>query len=237
MTNPEKAPAAARRWRALPQRGSKAYDLLVASPLILWFSIGSVGCFAYLHDRLGVLLVHPSATVCLQIFAKIAVLLFALLAVGMLFLRRAPKSGAQGLGSRIASLLGTYLSVGIVLLPPAPLPPLLLAVSAILVLAGGAFSCYAILYLGRSFSLMAEARELVTGGPYAFIRHPLYVGEGVSIIGATMQFMSPIAVALLVLQICCQLYRMHCEEAVLTGSFPDYAEYTSRTARVIPGVY
>ena len=84
---------------------------------------------------------------------------------------------------------------------------------------------------------MAEARELVTGGPYARVRHPLYVGEGVAIIGATLQFISPLALALLALQICCQLYRMRCEEAVLEGAFPAYAEYRSRTARLLPGVY
>ena len=100
-----------------------------------------------------------------------------------------------------------------------------------------AFASYAIAFLGRSFSLMPEARELVTGGPYSRLRHPLYVGEELAVIGAAVQFISPLALVLLALQICCQLYRMHCEESVLEKTFPAYGAYRARTARLIPGIY
>jgi protein-S-isoprenylcysteine O-methyltransferase Ste14 len=39
------------------------------------------------------------------------------------------------------------------------------------------FACYTLRTLGRSFSIMPQARTLVRSGPYRLIRHPLYVGE------------------------------------------------------------
>ena len=45
--------------------------------------------------------------------------------------------------------------------------------------------------LGKSFSIMPEARKLVTGGPYACARHPLYTVEIITIIGTALQFHAP----------------------------------------------
>jgi protein-S-isoprenylcysteine O-methyltransferase Ste14 len=137
----------------------------------------------------------------------------------------------------VAALLGTYLGVGIVLLPPRDVAPAWLVVSDLMIVGGMAFASYAIAFLGRSFSLMPEARALVTGGPYSHIRHPLYVGEELAVMGAAIQYISPLALVLLALQICCQLYRMHCEETVLEETFPAYGEYRAVTARLIPGIY
>ena len=92
-------------------------------------------------------------------------------------------------------------------------------------------------YLGRSFSILPEGRELVTGGPYRFIRHPLYLAEAFATIGAMIHFLSPAAVALVAAQFLLQFARMHYEEKVLRETFPDYVKYSRRTARLIPGIY
>jgi protein-S-isoprenylcysteine O-methyltransferase Ste14 len=94
-----------------------------------------------------------------------------------------------------------------------------------------------LLRLGRSFSIMAEARRLVTDGPYAIVRHPLYLAEQIAILGAFIQFASPWAVVIVVVQFGCQVQRMRNEESVLLLSFPDYAAYKERTARLIPGLW
>jgi protein-S-isoprenylcysteine O-methyltransferase Ste14 len=52
-----------------------------------------------------------------------------------------------------------------------------------------------------------------------------------------IQFISPLAILIVAVQIGCQLYRMHCEEKVLADTFPDYQTYKARTARLLPGVY
>jgi protein-S-isoprenylcysteine O-methyltransferase Ste14 len=91
--------------------------------------------------------------------------------------------------------------------------------------------------LGRSFSMMAEARRLVTSGPYRFVRHPLYIAEELAMIGLLIQFFSLSSAFVLAVQIAFQLCRIHNEEAVLAESFPEYAAYQQRTARLLPGIY
>ena len=52
-----------------------------------------------------------------------------------------------------------------------------------------------------------------------------------------MQFFSVSTALVVAVQIVFQLRRMHNEEAVLTESFPEYAAYQKRTARLLPGIY
>ena len=74
-------------------------------------------------------------------------------------------------------------------------------------------------------------------GPYRYIRHPVYLGEAFATIGAMINFLSPVAVALVVTQLLMQLGRIHYEEKVLRETFPEYVKYSRVTARLIPGIY
>lgn len=92
----------------------------------------------------------------------------------------------------------------------------------------------AVLALGRCFSVLPEARGLVTSGPYRFVRHPVYLGE----IGAAagLVLASPTArnlVAAAVFAVA-QAVRMRLEEVALAGEFSEYAAYAARTPRLIP---
>jgi protein-S-isoprenylcysteine O-methyltransferase Ste14 len=220
------------------KKGTKLYDLAAAAPLLAWYGVSAGSLLRPLVAKASQFFVQPNAALGLVILSRSAVLLFAFIAICMLLMRSPPTAGAKGIGPRIAAVLGTYITVGVVLfLPAMPVPGWALALSSALVLGGMGFSLYAILFLGRSFSLVAEARSLVMGGPYAHIRHPLYVGEELAIFGSIIQYISPFALALLALQIVCQIYRMGCEEAVLEETFSDYGTYKARTARLIPGLY
>ncbi len=84
---------------------------------------------------------------------------------------------------------------------------------------------------------MAEARHLVTEGPYAVIRHPLYLAEEIAVLGVFLQFMSFWAGILLVAHFGLQIQRMLNEEQILRQAFPGYEAYMKRTARLIPGIY
>lgn len=42
---------------------------------------------------------------------------------------------------------------------------------------GAVISVVSVLYLGASFSVLPASRNLVSKGPYKFIRHPIYLGE------------------------------------------------------------
>lgn len=220
------------------RRGTKAYDLLAAAPLMVGYALSAAGNLgAVAHGLAHFSLARPNVTLALTIISKLGGVTLLTLFMAMLLLRRPPISKACGWAPRIAALVGTYLSMGILMLNPIHASAAVLAISTAMMFGGTAFAIYSILYLGRSFSLMAEARKLVTSGPYSRIRHPLYAGEEIAILGAFLQYVSPLATLLLALQIAAQVYRMSCEEDVLAGAFPDYVSYKSRTFRLIPGIY
>ena len=83
---------------------------------------------------------------------------------------------------------------------------------------------------------MPEARKLITWGPYALVRHPLYVGEMIATAGLAMQFLMPWALVLLGLSCILQFERVRNEERLLLQAFPRYRDYMANTARFLPGV-
>ena len=168
---------------------------------------------------------------------RLSTIAFLLLLAAATILRARPTDKARGLEPRISALVGAFLVYAIPFFPRRELPVTAEMVSTLLVLFGSAAAVYTLLKLGRSFSMMAEARRLVTSGPYRFVRHPLYLAEELAIIGISMQFFSLSAAFVLAVQIAFQLRRMHNEEAVLAKSFPEYAAYQQRTARLLPGIY
>ena len=113
--------------------------------------------------------------------------------------------------------------------------------SAALVLAGDfltlvscAWLLVAALALGRCFGVLPEARGLVTEGPYAFVRHPLYLGELGAYAGLVVAAPRPLNIGLGVLFVSAQALRMRLEERALTDAFPEYSEYAARTPRIVP---
>jgi protein-S-isoprenylcysteine O-methyltransferase Ste14 len=222
--------------RVLPN--AKYYDLLACSPLIVWYSLCLMKQVPDLaHEATNVILPQSGLLPVIDVLSKLAVLVFAAVLIFMLVARRPAAAKTQGIFPRVAAFFGAYLGVGILTLPRHSLNWEFNTLSTALILGGMAFALWGLLTLGRSISIMAEARRLVVGGPYAYVRHPLYLGEQMAMIGVALQYISPIAVSLVVLQFVFQLYRMGFEEEILSENFPEYADYMQRTSRLIPGVY
>jgi protein-S-isoprenylcysteine O-methyltransferase Ste14 len=177
------------------------------------------------------------ATLVFSTVSQISTLAFLVALVVMFAVRHIPQRTVLGFYPRFAAVAGTFLSVGFVLLPPRELSSALYLASLLLVIAGTGFAICAVLVLGRSISLLPEARRLVTRGPYALVRHPLYLGEIVALAGVALQYLSAGALLLLGLVWAFQLQRMKYEELVLFQIFPEYGDYVARTARLVPGVY
>ena len=177
------------------------------------------------------------ATLVLSTVSEVSTLVFLALLVVMFTVRHIPQRATLGFYPRFAAVVGTFLSVGFVLLPPQVPSDALYLASFLLVIAGTVFAICALLVLGRSISILPEARRLVTKGPYALVRHPLYLGEMVAVAGVALQRLSAWALLLLGLVWAFLLLRMKYEEHVLFQSFPEYRAYTVRTARLVPGVY
>jgi protein-S-isoprenylcysteine O-methyltransferase Ste14 len=169
-----------------------------------------------------------------NIGARVSSALFVALAAATTLTRLPPLRKAAGLQPRVAALLGTFLLTGLAMLPRRELPLGALALSCSFVVVGMLSSFIVLRWLGKAFSIMAEARRLIVHGPYAWVRHPLYICEEIAVIGIFIQVMSPVALMLLVAHGVFQIRRMLHEEQVLRETFPEYATYAQRTPRLIP---
>ena len=161
---------------------------------------------------------------------------FDLLLVYMLAVRDRPVARAQGLWPRAFGVIGTFMGVGIIQLPVAHLNLPMQILAAVLIGLGSLGSLLVLSRLGKSFSIMPEARKLVTGGPYAWVRHPLYTVEIITILGTAMQFQGPWSWVIALVVVALLWIRSHYEEQVLAGAYPEYGAYRARTKRFIPGI-
>jgi protein-S-isoprenylcysteine O-methyltransferase Ste14 len=225
-------------------RRTKLYDFLTAFPVVVWFGFCAAQALPSLIQQAALaklfLQTDPAVlppSLLLDIAAKAIVIAFQALLAVLFVIRTVPRALARGFFPRFAALAGTFLGIGIPLLPPQELSAPLHIVSLLLMIGGFAFMMSAAIALGRSISLLPEARRLVTSGPYSLVRHPLYAGEAVAVAGIAMQYLAPWSYLIMGLQYAFQLWRIVNEERVLRGVFPDYAGYAARTARLIPGVY
>ncbi len=109
-------------------------------------------------------------------------------------------------------------------------------VAAGLMLSGTLLAGWSVWTLGRSFSLLPQARALVTSGPYRFVRHPIYLGGLLITLGEVWLRFSPLVVGLNIVFVAAQIVRLRYEEELLGKTFPEYAEYRRSTSALIPGL-
>lgn len=219
------------RANAWPLQKAKLYDLATVIPLIIWLTLGIAGSCLKISETS---LLPANAVV---FFFQIAVSVLFLLTVIFLVIRRPPQRKVRGLLPRLTAIAGCLLPVAMIALPRGELPPLAKNLSSVIALLGVLASITAVYYLGRSFSILPQARALMTDGPYRFVRHPLYLAEFVLLFGSAWEVDQPWPLIVLVAAIVIQLTRMRFEEQVLSEEFPAYREYAKRTARMIPGLY
>jgi protein-S-isoprenylcysteine O-methyltransferase Ste14 len=108
--------------------------------------------------------------------------------------------------------------------------------------AGIVFRLVSIHILGRYFRYVVhvqEGHQVVRSGPYRVIRHPAYAGLLVAMIGFGLTHHNFASFVVLVgCSLVGVLYRIRVEERVLRAELGSvYADYASRTARLIPGVW
>jgi protein-S-isoprenylcysteine O-methyltransferase Ste14 len=222
----------------------KLYDLFAAAPLIAWYLFSLTQMLPPMVEQISLfwlfLRTDPSVLppfLVLGIVSKMCTIIFFALLVVMFAVRRVPLRYPIALHQRFVAGAGTFLGIGIVMLAPEELSSGLYLLSLLLIIGGTGFAVWAILALARSISILPEARRLVTSGPYAFVRHPLYLGEFVALFGIALQHAMPWAQLLLGVQCIFQFARLKNEERVLVCAFPNYKDYIGRTARLLPGIY
>jgi len=82
-----------------------------------------------------------------------------------------------------------------------------------------------------------EPARLVDAGPYARLRHPMYLAELAIAAGVVWTLAAPIAVVVAGTFAAVLLHRLTREERALRARLPAYAAYAARTYRLIPYVY
>ena len=119
-----------------------------------------------------------------------------------------------------------------------PIPEALRWLGFLLGLAGLGIWIRAQIALGREWSPQLQLREkhrLVTAGPYARMRHPIYSGMMVWAGGLALTSANWIFVAIALLVGAVFFVRVPREEQMMIDEFGDeYREYMKRTGRVLP---
>ena len=213
---------------------SSAYDWLSRGLVVLVFTLLLFACVGGATQVVLEWGRQPVGPAFLHLAASISRGLFIALIVTTTLTRLRPIRKATGIEPRLSALMGTFLLLGLAVLPRADLPPIALAISSGLIIVGMGASFMVLSWLGKSFSIMPEARRLVTQGPYALVRHPLYLCEEIAVIGAFLQVVSPAAFFIVIIHALFQVRRMMNEEKVLKATFEDYESYAARTPRLMP---
>jgi protein-S-isoprenylcysteine O-methyltransferase Ste14 len=109
-----------------------------------------------------------------------------------------------------------------------------------LVLIGFGFALWARVHLGRNWGTpmsLRQGHELVTSGPYTYVRHPIYSGIMLATIGSALA-VGLVWLAPFVLSLVYFLVSARTEETMMRAQFPDaYPIYRRRTKMLIPFVF
>ncbi len=111
------------------------------------------------------------------------------------------------------------------------------AIGAVLFVCGIALAVWARLHLGRNWGMPMTQRaepELVTSGPYRFVRHPIYTGLLTAVLGTAL-VNNLLGLIVVVVLLAYFYYSGTVEERNLAATFPQaYPEYKSKTKMLIP---
>lgn len=97
-------------------------------------------------------------------------------------------------------------------------------------------SVLALASLGRSIGIVAARRGVQTHGAYRIVRHPMYAGHVVTLLGYLLAFFDIRNAVVVGVTLMAMAARIDAEERVLSRD-PSYVEYCKHTRnRLVPGV-
>ncbi len=106
---------------------------------------------------------------------------------------------------------------------------------------GLALRAWAVVLLGRWFTwhvTVQAGQQLVSRGPYRFIRHPSYTGALITFVASCALLRSWVAAVFAAFALVLAFARrIRYEEALLVKALPGYQAYMSRTSKLLPHVF
>jgi protein-S-isoprenylcysteine O-methyltransferase len=134
------------------------------------------------------------------------------------------------------------LAAGVVGLFDFPESEWILGFAILFFVAGLALRWWAIVTLGRFFTVdvvVEKDHEVVERGPFRWVRHPSYTGVLLAFVGWAMTLWNWVAMAVVLVPICVAfIRRMNVEEKALRDALGEkYEQYMRRTKRLVPGIY
>ena len=113
-------------------------------------------------------------------------------------------------------------------------------VGTIIIAAGAGLMSWARVWFAswRFRAKLDTSHQLATGGPFRFLRHPIYMGLNLLALGsAVWDPATPMWIAVALMALGSDL-RGRAEERLLAAAFGGaYSEYLGRTRRFLPGIY
>ena len=150
-------------------------------------------------------------------------------------LRRPTKAISVNFGDWLLACTATMAPL---LLIPADLSfPALAELGMFLLIVGNFWQCLAKFVLRRSFGIAPANRGIKVGGPYRYMRHPMYAGYLFVHVGTIVLMFSWINLLIYAIGWIAQIRRLLAEERLLVND-PAYAEYMGQVRwRLLPGLF
>ena len=148
--------------------------------------------------------------------------------------------GKRGEGWVILQLVLFAIILLVPRIPDVILPVWLRGIGALFLLAGGISGTWGVVALGRNLTAVPkpiEDGQLVTAGPYAFVRHPIYTGIILGTLGWALLRSNLLGVALALAAFVFFDLKSRQEERWLAEAYAGYPEYQRRVRKLIPWVY
>jgi protein-S-isoprenylcysteine O-methyltransferase Ste14 len=140
-------------------------------------------------------------------------------------------------GPRVTAAVGTFIVFPLGALPLTWNPDWLLSVTSGVLILSYVWIVWALLTLRRSFSVFPEARALITHGPYALVRHPLYAAYFLTYACVVLPRIGLLSILLMTIGVSAEVMRSRNEERVLRSVFSDYAGYAQRVPAFFPAMH
>ncbi len=177
---------------------------------------------------------HIDVALVVATLARVSQWMFVALLGVLPLIRHRPIAKSESVLPRLAALVTVLIPPLCLLLPRAPANLAFNLLSVMVGLIANILAVTALSFLGRSFSVMPEARRLVTSGPYGIVRHPLYLFELIGVVAIVLQVRSLPGLALLATIAALQVARARYEEGVLARAIPEFATYRERVPFLLP---